>query len=327
LPLIRRRWLVASIAIAAGAFTGAAASQTAFPTKPIRIVVPYTAGGTTDMLARLVGKKMAEKWGQPVVVENKPGANGIIGMDVVAKAPPDGYTLGLASPGTHAINQSLYPALPHDPIRHFDPVSLLVEAPMGLVVNAASPAKSVKELVALASAEGGKLSFASGGSGSSQHMAYELFRAATGIQAVHVPYKGGGAAYTDLLSGQVQAMFDAVQQSQPHVKSGKLRLLAVASSKRLPFLPDVPTVAESGVPGFEMAAWYGLVAPAGVPKPILDKLAGEIAAAINSPEVRDQLVGIGLVPAANGPQQFARLIESETAKFAKVVKTANIKPE
>ena len=327
MPFSRRRWFAASIALAPCAFIGTAASQTPFPTKPIRIVVPYTAGGTTDMLARLVGKKMAEKWGQPVVVENKPGANGIIGMDLVAKAAPDGYTLGLASPGTHAINQSLYPTLPHDPIKHFDPVSLLVEAPMGLVVNATSPARSVKELVALANAQGGKLSFASGGSGSSQHMAYELFRSATGIQAVHVAYKGGGAAYTDLLSGQVQAMFDAVQQSQPHVKSGKLRMLAVASPKRLPFLPDVPTVAESGVPGFEMSAWYGLVAPAGVPKPILDKLAGEIAAAINSPEVRDQLVGIGLVPAANGPQAFARLIESETAKFAKVVKTANIKPE
>jgi tripartite-type tricarboxylate transporter receptor subunit TctC len=327
LPFFRRHWLVASLALAACAFTGAAASQPAFPAKPIRIVVPYTAGGTTDMLARLVGKKMTEKWGQPVVIENKPGANGIIGMDVVAKSAPDGYTLGLASPGTHAINQALYPSLPHDPVRDFDPVSLLVEAPMGLVVNAKLPVKSVKELVTLANAEGDKLSFASGGLGSSQHMAYELFRSATGIHAVHVPYKGGGAAYTDLLGGRVQAMFDAVQQSLPNIQSGKLRLLAVASSRRLPFLPDVPTVAEAGVPGFEMAAWYGLVAPAGVPKPILDKLAGEIAEAINSPDVRDHLVSIGLVPAANGPQQFARLIQSETARFAKVVKTANIKPE
>lgn len=322
----RTPWLLAGFSLALAAFSGGAAAQ-AFPSKPIRIIVPYTAGGTTDMLARTVGRKLTEKWGQPVVVENKPGANGIIGMDAVAKAPADGYTLGLASPGTHAINQSLYSNLPHHPIKDFQPVTLLVEAPMGLVVNPTVQARSVQEVVGQAKAAGGKLSFASGGAGSSQHMAFELFRAATGVQAVHVPYKGGGAAYKDLLGGQVQAMFDAVQQSLPHVKSDKLRLIAVTSPKRLPLLPDVPTVAESGVPGFEMQAWYGLVAPAGVPKQVLEQLSTAIAAAINSPDVKDNLLGIGLVPAAEGPQHFSKLIDAETTKFAKVVKDANIKPE
>lgn len=318
---------VAAGATALLAFLSGAASAQAFPAKPIRIVVPYTAGGTTDMLARTVGRHLNEKWGQPVVVENRPGANGMIGMDAVAKAPADGYTLGLASPGTHAINQSLYENLTHDPINDFQPISLLVEAPMGLVVNAAVPVNSVQDLIKLAKTKPGKLSFASGGTGSSQHMAYELFRAATGIEAIHVPYKGGVAAYTDLVGGQVEVMFDAVQQALPHVKAGKLKLLAVASPQRLALLPNTPTVAESGVPGFEAQSWYGLVAPAGLPKPVLDQLAAGIAAAIDAPEMKRNLLSIGLVPAALGPQQFTTHIRSETDKYGKLIKAANIKPE
>ncbi len=322
-------WKHAASALLASLFavSSSLAVAEAFPSKPIRIIVPYSAGGTTDMLARTVGRKLNEKWGQPVIVENRTGANGMIGMDVVAKAPADGYTLGLASPGTHAINQSLYAKLPHDPIKDFQPVSLLVEAPMGLVVNASVPVNSVQDLIKLAKSEPGKLSFASGGAGSSQHLAYELFRAATNIEAIHVPYKGGVAAYTDLVGGQVQVMFDAVQQEMPYVKAGKLKLLAVASARRLPLFPNTPTVAESGVPGFETQSWYGLVAPAGIPKPVLDQLATEVAAAINAPEVKKNLTDIGLVPAAHGPQQFAEHIQAETAKYAKVIKAANVKPE
>ncbi|NGM86269.1 tripartite tricarboxylate transporter substrate binding protein [Parapusillimonas sp. SGNA-6] len=326
MKLFWKRSLAASSAAVLALLSAAALAQD-FPTKPIRIIVPYSAGGTTDMLARTVGRSLNDRWGQPVVVENRPGANGMIGMDAVAKAPADGYTLGLASPGTHAINQSLYPKMMHDPLRDFQPVSLLVEAPMGLVVNAAVPVNSVQELIELAKAKPGTLNFASGGTGSSQHLAYELFRAATGIEGVHVPYKGGGAAYSDLVGGQVDAMFDVVQQALPHVKSGKLKLLAVASRQRLDLLPDTPTIIESGVPDFEAQSWYGLVAPAGVPKPILDQLAAGIAAAIEAPQVNRNLLTIGLVPAARGPQQFTTHIRAETEKYGEVIKAANIKPE
>lgn len=298
-----------------------------FPTKPIRIIVPYTAGGTTDMLARTVGQKLNLKWDKPVIVENRVGANGMIGMDVVAKSPGDGYTLGLASPGTHAINQSLYPKLPHDPIKDFQPVTLLVEAPMALVVNASVPVSSVQELIALMKSKPGQYSFASGGNGSSQHLAFELFRTMAGVDAIHIPYKGGGAAYTDLSSGRVNGMIDALQQAMPHVKSGKLKLLAVASAKRLPQYSDVPTIAESGVPGFETQSWYGLVAPAGVPKDVLKRLNTEIVAAINLPEVKKQWTDMGLVPVGNTPEEFAGYIQRETEKYGKLIKANNIKAE
>jgi tripartite-type tricarboxylate transporter receptor subunit TctC len=305
----------------------AAERAQSFPSKPIRIIVPYSPGGTTDMLARMVGKKLNDKWGKPVLVENRPGANGMIGMDFVAKSPADGYTLGLASPGTHAINQSLYSNMTHDPIKDFQPVTLLVEAPMALVVNSSVPVSSVKELIAMMKAQPGKISFASGGNGSSQHLAFELFRSMAGVDAIHVPYKGGGAAYVDLASGRVNAMIDAWQQAKPQVQSGKLKVLAVASSKRLAELPDVPTIAEAGVPGFQTQAWYGLVAPAGLPKDVLTRLNTEIVAAVNRPEVRNQWTEMGLVPVGNTPEQFAQYIRNETAKYAKLIKENNIKAE
>ena len=317
--------LAAALAAPLLAAAGAAAQD--YPSKPITIIVPYTAGGTTDMLARTVGQKLQTKWGKTVIVENKPGANGIIGMDLVARAPADGYTLGLASPGTHAINQTLYPKLPHDPTKDFQPVSLLVQAPMALAVNASLPVSNVKELLAYAKANPGKVSFASGGNGSSQHLAYELFHSMTKIDAVHVPYKGGGAAYADLVGGQVAAIIDAVQQELPHVKSGKLKLLAVASAKRLPGYPNLPTIAESGVPGFETQSWYGIVAPAKLPKPVLDKLSAEISAAINSPDVKKQLTDLAMVPVGSTPQQFAEHIRVETLKYGKVIKANDLKAD
>jgi tripartite-type tricarboxylate transporter receptor subunit TctC len=318
-------WNAAVATLAAALALGANAQP--YPNKPIKIIVPYTAGGTTDMIARTLGQKMTEKWGQPVVVENKPGANGIIGIDMVAKAPADGYTLGLASPGTHAINQTLYTTLPHHPIKDFTPVSFVVRAPMVMVVNADQPIKSVKELIAAAKKDPGKLSIASGGSGSSQHLAAELFKHMAGVDMTHVPYKGGGAAYTDLLGGRVQVMIDALQQSMPHIKSGKLRPIAVASAQRLPQLPDVPTIAEAGVPGYESGAWYGLVAPANMPKAVLDQIAAEVDRILKLPDVKERFEGPGLVTVGGKPEAFAAHINNETEKYAKVIKAANIKAD
>ena len=321
------RFLKLTLATVAASLAFAANAQQ-YPTKPIKIIVPYTAGGTTDLLARTVGHKLTEEWKQPVVVDNRPGANGIIGMDLVAKAPADGYTLGLASPGTHAINETLYQAtLPHKPQKDFVLVSLAVMAPMVMVVNSSVPARNLKELVAYAKQNPGKLAIASGGSGSSQHLAAEMFKSMAGVDMVHVPYKGGGAAYIDLLGGQVQVMIDALQQAMPHIKSGKLRPIAVASAKRLPQLPDVPTIAEAGVPGYESGAWYGFVAPAGTPKDIVDKLSKQIAHILTLPDVQQTLAGPGLVPVGSTPEQFAEHSRKETAKYAKVIKDANVKAD
>ena len=318
-------WKAAFATLAAALVLGAQAQP--YPNKPIKIIVPYTAGGTTDMLARSLGQKMSEKWGQPVVVENKPGANGIIGIDMVAKAPADGYTLGLASPGTHAINQTLYTTLPHHPIKDFTPVSFVVRAPMVMVVNADQPIHNVRELIAAAKKEPGKLSIASGGSGSSQHLAAELFKHMAGVDMTHVPYKGGGAAYTDLLGGRVQVMIDALQQSMPHIKAGKLRAIAVASAQRLPQLPDVPTIAESGVPGYESGAWYGLVAPANTPKEVVAQIAAEVDRIMKLPDIKERFEGPGLVTVGGRPEVFADHINKETEKYAKVIKAANIKAD
>jgi tripartite-type tricarboxylate transporter receptor subunit TctC len=315
----------AVVALAAALALGANAQQ--FPNKPIKIIVPYTAGGTTDMIARTLGQKMTEKWGQPVIVDNRPGANGIIGIDLVAKAPADGYTLGLASPGTHAINQTLYTTLPHHPIKDFTPVSYVVRAPMVMVVNADQPIKSVKDLIVAAKKDPGKLSIASGGSGSSQHLAAELFKHMAAVDLTHVPYKGGGAAYTDLLGGRVQVMIDALQQAMPHIKSGKLRPIAVASAQRLPQLPDVPTIAEAGVPGYESGAWYGLVAPANVPKAVVDQIAAEVDRILKLPDVKERFEGPGLVTVGGKPEAFAEHINKETEKYARVIKAANIKAD
>jgi len=234
----------------------------------------------------------------------------MIGMEIVARSAPDGYTLGLASPGTHAINETLYKSsITHNPQKDFVPVSLAVLAPMVMVVNPSVPAKNLKELIAYAKANPGKLSIGSGGTGSSQHLAAEMFKTMAGVDMTHVPYKGGGAAYTDLLGGRVQVMIDALQQAMPYIKAGKLRPIAVASSKRLPQLPDVPTIAEAGVPGYESGSWYGFVAPAGTPREIVDKLSREIARILKLPDVQQVLATPGLVPVGSTPEQFAAHIK------------------
>ncbi|WP_059412165.1 Bug family tripartite tricarboxylate transporter substrate binding protein [Cupriavidus basilensis] len=321
--------LAAAAAIALAAPPLAAAQGTAqdFPRKPIRIIVPYVAGGSTDLLARLVGQKLTEKWGQPVVVENRPGANGMVGTEFVAKAPPDGYTLGIASPGTHAANASLYKNVPYDTVRDFTPVTLAVNAPMLLVANPQLKVKSVRELIALAKAHPDSISYASGGSGSSQHLAMEQFMYMAGIKMVHVPYKGSSNSYTDLLGGRVSVEFDVLPTATPHTRSGKLLALATAADKPLPQMPDVPTVASAGVPGFTASSWYGFVGPAGMPKDILAKLNTEIVAALRQPSSVETLEKAGLQVVAGTPEQFAAHIRSEMDKAARIIAEAHIQPD
>jgi tripartite-type tricarboxylate transporter receptor subunit TctC len=318
---------VLAACVAAARVAPSAAAQP-FPAKPIKIIVPYSPGGTTDLMARLVGQKLTERLGQPVVVENKPGANGMIGADAVAKAPPDGYTLGIASPGTHAANATLYKGtIPYDTIKDFTPVTLGVSAPFLLVVHPSLGANSVKELIAMAKAHPGEISYASGGSGSSQHMAMELFKLMAGVQMTHVPYKGSAASYPDLLGGTVKAEIDVLPTALPPVKAGRLKVLATGSAKRLTLLPDVPTIAEAGVPDYDSTSWYGFVAPAKLPKEILEKLNAEIVHALREPDVQQKLTGAGVIVVASTPEEFARFIQSEMDKAAKVIKAANIQAD
>ena len=305
------------------------AAETAqqFPSRPMKIIVPYSPGGTTDLLARLVGKYLSDNLKQPVIVENKPGVNGMLGADLVAKAPADGYTLGIASPGSHAANASLYAKVTYDTIKDFTPVTLAVSAPLLLVAHPSLGVKNVKELIALAKAKPNSISYASGGSGSSQHLAMEQFIAAAGLQMTHVAYKGSAASYIDLIGGQVTLEFDVLPTSMPHTKSGKLLALAVASSARVPQLPNVPTVSESGLPGFESTSWYGFVAPANLPKDLLAKLNAEIVNALKSPSIAEALDKAGVVVVASTPEQFATHIKDEVAKTGKLIRAANIKAD
>ncbi len=314
-------------ALLALALPAAQAQAQAWPAKPLKIIVPYSPGGTTDLLARLVGQELSKRLGQPVVVDNKPGANGMIGSDLVAKAPPDGYTLGIASPGSHAANQSLYKDIPYDTVKSFTPVTLAVSAPMLLVAHPSLGVNNVKELIAAAKAKPGAISYASGGSGSSQHLAMEYFKLMAGIDLNHIPYKGSAASYPDLIGGNVMTEIDVMPTALPPVKAGRLKGLATGSAKRLPMLPDLPTIAEAGVPGFEYASWYGFVAPANLPKDVLAKLNAEIVRALKLPEIADKLSGAGVIVVAGTPEEFAAHIKSEMDKAAKVIKAANIKPD
>ena len=316
--------LVAAVVAASAAL---AQDPAGFPSKPIRITVPYVPGGTTDMLARVVGQQLSDRLGQPVLVENRPGVNGMIGADAVAKATPDGYTLGIASPGTHAANATLYKNVTYDTLKDFTPITLAVSAPMILVANPSLNARTVKEVIAAAKADPGGIAYASGGSGSSQHLAMEQFINMAGIKMTHVAYKGSSNSYTDLLGGRVKLEFDVLPTAMPHVRSGKLLALATASAKRLPQLPDVPTVAEAGVPGYESSSWYGFVGPAGIPKPVLDKLNAEIVRALQQPQVAETLTKAGVLIVGSSPAEFGTFIRSETEKAHKVIEEAGIKPD
>ena len=319
--LMRTFWaIVTGIALIVGATGGVMAAD--YPTKPIRLVVPFPPGGTTDILARAVAQKLSEAWNEQVVVDNRPGAGGNIGADLVAKAAPDGYTLVMGTVGTHAINPNLYAKMPYDHVKDFAPVILVAGVPNVLVVNPSLPVHSVKELIDYAKANPGKLNFASSGNGTSIHLSGELFKTMAGVQMTHVPYKGSAPALSDLMGGQVQLMFDNLPSSLGLIKAGKLRALAVTSASRAAALPDVPTIAESGLPGFEASSWFGILAPAGTPHEVVAKLNGAVAAWLATPEAKEKLLAQGAIAAGGTPEAFAKHIDSETAKWAKVVKAS-----
>ena len=309
---------------------GQASAQDAtagYPKKPIRIIVPFPAGGTSDVLARMVGQKLNEAWGQPVIVENRAGANGNIGADLVAKSEPDGYTLLLMDVGNLAISPTLYPKLPFSPTTNLAPVTMLAYSPHLLVSYPGLPVKSVKELVAYSKAQKGKLNFAAAaGTGSATHLAGVLFAKETGIDWGYIPYKGGAQAITDLVGGQVDVTMNGMVATYPHVKDGKLRLLAVSSAKRLPQLPDVPTIGET-VPGFVSGSWQGVMVPAGVPKPVVAKLNAELVRIVKLPDVREKMAAQGADPMTNSPEEFGAWLKSEIAQWGKVIADAQIKVE
>ena len=309
-------------------FGSANAYAQSYPSKPIRLVVPYPPGGPLDIMARAIGQKLTEAWSQPVVVDNRAGAGGNIGADLVAKSPADGYTLLMGAVATHAINPTLYAKIPYDPVRDFTPVALVAQVPNILVVNPAVPVKSVTELIELARAKPGYLNFGSGSTGSTGHLAGELFKTMAGVQMVHIPYKGGAPAMADLLAGQVQLMFDNLANALPNVKAGRLRALAVTTLARSPAMPDLPTMAESGLPGFDLTTWFGLMVPAGTPPEIVAKLNAEIVRALNAKDMRERLEKMGAEPPANNtPEHFAAFVRAEAAKYAKVVKDSGAKVE
>ena len=310
--------LLSRFAIAAALLAPLAAQAQDYPARPVRVVVPFPPGGGTDIVARLVTQKLGERLGANFVIDNRSGAGGTIGTEIVAKSPPDGYTLAVVS-GSHAINPSLYRKLGYDAARDFAPVTLIVSGPGLLVVHPSVPAKTVKELIAVAKARPGQLHYASAGNGTPPHLAAELFKTMTGVNMVHVPYKGNTFAFTDLVAGQVSVSFPTIPSALPLVRSGRLRALAVTSARRSAVLPDVPTIAESGVPGYDSASWFGMLAPAGTPAAITTKLQQETARILQLPDIRKRFLDQGLDPVGDTPQEFAAFIGVEIAKWSKVV--------
>jgi len=296
----------------------------AYPEKPVRLIVPFTAGSAVDTLARIPGQKLSELWGQPVVVDNRVGANGTIGTEAAAKAPADGYTLLLANDAGLATSPALYPKLPYDPARDFAPITLAASIPVVLVVNASFPASSVKELVSEAKANPGKIHYASGGNGSAQHLPMEMLKLAAGIDLVHVPYKGLGPAFNDVVSGQIPVMFAGISNVFPHLKSGRIRALAIGSAQRSGAMPELQTMQEAGIAGFDYAAWAGFLAPAGTAPSIIDKVNADLKKVLGMPEVRDKLAALGFEISPGTPQEFGAMIRREMAKVAKLVKEAGI---
>ena len=314
------------MSVLAMVFSLSAAAQ-AYPSKSIKIIVPFPPGAATDMLARTFGQKLGEAFGQSVVVENKSGATGTIGSAFVATSPADGYMLLMATTSTHGIAPNLYKKAPYDPVKDFETISLIGWTPNVLAAHPNVPAKSVMELIAIAKAQPGKITFASSGTGSSIHLAGELFMSMAGVEMLHVPYKGAAPALADLIGGQVNIMFDTVAQSLPQIKAGKIKALAVTTAKRSSALPNVPTVSEAGLPGYEMAGWIGLLAPKGTPKDVIDKLHAEIAKIAAVPEVRERMIAAGVELVATTPQEFHSVISTELPKYAKVMKDAGMKQE
>lgn len=318
--------LIAAL-VAAAALPLSAFAQAGYPNRPVTFVVPFPPGGGTDIAARLVAQKLSAKWGQSVVVENKAGAAGLVGADVVAKARPDGYTILVGNVGTQSINPSLYAKLPYNPDSAFAPISLITELPFVLMASPSFAPKTPRELVALAKAEPDKVTFASSGSGGSPHLTAEIFQQATGTRLTHIPYKGGGPAMTDLMAGHVNLLFASILEGSGHIKSGKLKALAVSSAARSPALPDVPTLAEAGINGAESGSWVALLAPAGTPSAIVEKIAADVKDVVAQPDVRGQLISQGGTPASTTPAQLQALIEADKARYGKVIRDKGVKVE
>jgi tripartite-type tricarboxylate transporter receptor subunit TctC len=318
-------WLrLTALFIATAAFAGPAASQQ-YPVRPVRMLVGFPPGGGTDIVGRIVAQKLSENLGQQVVVENRGGATGMVAAELAAKAPPDGYTIMMAHIAAMSILPSLYPKMAYDSAKDFAPITLAAIGPNLLVVHPSVPAKNVKELIALAKARPGQLQFASPGSGSVQHLSGELFKLQAKVDMLHVPYKGSGQSIVDLIAGHVHLDFDAVPPVLPHVRSGRLRALAVTSDKRFSILPDIPTITEGGMPGFDMSTWWGLVAPAAVSKDIVARLQAETVKVLRQPDVKEKIAFAGADTVGNTAEEFAAFIRAERAKYARIVKDANIK--
>jgi tripartite-type tricarboxylate transporter receptor subunit TctC len=299
----------------------------AWPAKPIRLMVPFPPGGSTDIVARIVAQKLSERLGQSIVIENRGGAGGTIGTAVIAKSAPDGYNLTVASTSTHVVAPGVYTKLEYDPVKDFAPVGLMAVSPYLLVVNPAVPARTLQELVALAKKQPGKLNYASAGVGSTTHLAMEMLKSVSGTFMLHIPYNGNGPAGTALIGGQVEVLFGSLPALLPHAKSGRARSLAVGTPKRSPSLPEVPTVAESGYPGFDASLWLAIMAPAGTPQPILERLNKELVALISAADTREALDKAGAEPLTSTPAELAAMIRDGVTKYAQIIKTAGIKPE
>ena len=324
----RRQCLAIACGIAGlAALPGLVCAQAPYPAKPIRFVVPYPAGGPLDIVARLLAQKVSESVKQPVVVDNKPGAGGNIGADSVAKATADGYTLLMGAVATHAINPSLYPAMPYDAARDFAPVTQVASTPNVLVVNPSVPAATVREFIAHAKANPGKLNFGSGSSGSAGHLAGELFKTLADLDMTHIPYKGAAPAMQDLVGGRIDLMFDNLASSLSQVRAGRVKALAVTTAKRSALAPELPTIAESGLPGFDITTWFGVFAPAGTPHAVLEVLHSEFTRALAAPDVREKMLALGAEPVGSRPEEFAEYIRTETAKYARLVKSSGAKAD
>ena len=308
-------------------FAGSSLAQTVYPAKAIRYVVPFPAGGPLDIVARAIGQELNKSWGQAVVIDNRPGAGGNIGADLVAKAPADGYTILMGAVSTHAINVTLYNKLPYDPIRDFAPVTLITSVPNVLVVHPSVPANNVKELIALAKSRPGQLNFASGSTGSAGHLAGELFNSMAGVRMTHIPYKGAAPAVVDLMAGHVSLMFDNMSSALPNIKATRVRALAVTTLKRSPLLPQLPTISDAGLRGFDIATWFGIFAPAGAPPDIVARLNSEIVRILHTPEMKERLALLGAEPIGNKPDEFAAFVRAEIPKYAKVIQASGARAD
>ena len=305
---------------------GEGRSQT-YPTKPVRLIVPFPAGGGTDIFARLVGRKMGDNMGQTFVVDNRAGASGIIGCEVVARSAPDGYTLLMGTTGTHTTNPAVFSKLPYDPLKDFTPISLVAESPFVLLVHPSLPVRNIKDLIAFARARPGQLTYASSGTGSSSHLGFELFNLMAGIKGVHVPYKGLPPAMLDTISGYVMMTWNSITASAPYIRNKQVRALGIGSTKRSALMPEIPTISESGLTGFELGSWYGLFAPAGTSPEIVRRIRSEVVKAINDPALKEQFAALSAEPIGSTPEAFTAVLRRDLAKWSKVARQANVKAD